>query len=46
MNDIYWNPKDHSQRTNGRGPKKPQWFLDHLAAGGSKDDMRIPEGAV
>src|SRR5450432_2125120 len=34
VKDIFWNPKDHSQRTHGRGPKKPQWFLDHIAAGG------------
>jgi hypothetical protein len=46
VKDIFWNPKDHSQRTHGRGPKKPQWFLDHIAAGGSEEDMRIPEGAV
>ena len=42
VKDVYWNPKDHSQRTHGRGPKKPQWFLDHLAGGGTVEDMRIP----
>jgi DNA-binding protein H-NS len=41
---VYWNLKDHSQRWSGRG-KQPQWVKDHLAAGGTMDELRIPESA-
>jgi len=41
----FWNPKDHAQRWSKRGAA-PQWFTDHLAAGGTEEDMRIPAGAV
>jgi len=41
----YWNPKDHAQRWAGRGAPPP-WYTEHLAAGGTKEDMCIPEGAV
>jgi H-NS histone family len=41
----YWSPKDHAQRWSGRGAQ-PQWFKDHLAAGGTEEDVRIPEGAL
>jgi DNA-binding protein H-NS len=39
------NPKDHAQRWSGRGAQ-PVWFKDCLAAGGTEDEMRIPEGAL
>jgi DNA-binding protein H-NS len=42
----YWNPKDHSQTWSGRGETPPQWFRDLLAAGVTREDMLIPEGAL
>ncbi len=39
------NPKDPSQTWSGRGGK-PQWVLDHLAAGGTMEQLAIPEGAL
>jgi DNA-binding protein H-NS len=40
------NPKEHAQTWAGRG-KTPQWFSDHLAAGGTEAECVIPaEGAV
>jgi hypothetical protein len=41
---LLWNPLDHSQRWSKRGAK-PQWYVDHLAGGGTEDECRIPEGA-
>jgi DNA-binding protein H-NS len=40
----FWCPSDHALRWSGRGAQ-PKWFADHLAAGGTEADMRIPEGA-
>ncbi len=39
----YRNPKDPSETWAGRG-NPPKWYADHVAAGGTEDDMRIPEG--
>ena len=38
------NPHDAAQTWAGRGAP-PKWYADHLAAGGSEADMRIPDGA-
>lgn len=42
---LYWSPSDHSQRWSGRG-KEPEWVRTLLAQGVTKEQMRIPEGAV
>jgi hypothetical protein len=42
---LYWNPKDHSQRWTKKG-NQPRWYRDHLAAGGTEEECRIPEGAI
>jgi len=34
----YWHPENSGLTWSGRG-RKPQWFVDALAAGKSKDDL-------
>jgi DNA-binding protein H-NS len=41
----YRDPTNPSQTWSGRGGK-PQWVLDHLAAGGAMEELTIPEGAL
>ena len=36
----FCNPGDNTQTWTGRG-RKPQWVNDHLATGGTLDDLRV-----
>lgn len=40
----YRNPADHSQTWAGRG-KQPAWVKDHLAGGGTLDELKISAAA-
>lgn len=39
----FQNPQDPKQQWSGRGAR-PKWFLEHLAAGGTEEALRAPEG--
>lgn len=41
----YRNPKNPEETWKGRGPKefRPQWVKDHLAAGGTLDELLIEQ---
>lgn len=41
----YRNPNNAAQVWSGRGVQ-PRWFADHLAAGGTKAECEIAEGAA
>jgi DNA-binding protein H-NS len=38
----FFNPNDPSVTWSGRG-KQPHWFQEHIAAGKSVDEVRLPE---
>lgn len=37
---IYRNPGNHDETWSGRG-RPPRWVVDHVAAGGDKEDLRF-----